>query len=331
MENTIIKKEVPRFAVADFKNFAALCLKLKNNPENPIFKNISEQSRVFITVFDAKTEIDKKNKKTICADFNVLIVNYGLYSALREFYGTNKLDAALSAEVKAYRNDLEYLNAALGDLTRTQKNGIEWLNLYLLSDLFSDAIITIRKKGVVRAWLEALVIAGALVIFLRTFFFQIYRIPTTSMVPTLMPGDQIFVSRLTYGPKIPFTKLRLPGFRKPQRGDIVVFVPPHERNKFYIKRLIGLPQEHILIKGGNIYVNGKRIVEPHIAANQYYNEGPYGMQDKEIIVPKDSYFFLGDNSAQSQDGRFWGYAVEDDIVGKAVFIWWPPKRISMVE
>ena len=190
-----------------------------------------------------------------------------------------------------------------------------------------------KKKSVLREWIDAILIAAALAIFLRTFFFQIYKIPTTSMVPVLVPGDKIFVSKLTYGPKIPFTPLRIPGFRKPKRFDVVVFVPPiaSERNKAYIKRLIGLPGDKIELRDGNIYINGKIVVDPKIARNYYYNQGEYGIRGKEVIVPEGKYFFLGDNSISSKDGREWGFADEKDVIGKAVLTWWPLKRIAMLE
>ena len=190
-----------------------------------------------------------------------------------------------------------------------------------------------KKKSVLREWIDAILIAAALAIFLRTFFFQIYKIPTTSMVPVLVPGDKIFVSKLTYGPKIPFTPLRIPGFRKPKRFDIIVFVPPiaTERNKAYIKRLIGLPGDKIELKDGNIHINGKIVVDPKIASNYYYNQGKYGARGKKVIVPEGKYFFLGDNSISSKDGREWGFADAKDIIGKAVLTWWPPKRITMLE
>ncbi|MDP2922535.1 MAG: signal peptidase I [Candidatus Omnitrophota bacterium] len=331
MEKVIIKKEVPRFSVVDFKDFVSLILRLKNDTDNPIYKNISEGSQIFISNFNEKDGVDKKIKRCICSDFNKIIRNYELYNQLSVFYGKHKLDSKLSEETKEYASSLECLGKPFVGLKSSEKVKIEWLNLYTLVDLFADGIYNIRRKGTIHAWGEALVVAGALVIFVRTFFFQIYKIPTSSMVPTLMPGDKIFVSKLTYGPKVPFTRLRLPGFEKPQSGEIVVFVPPHERNKFYIKRLIGLPRDHILIKDGNLYINGKKVVDPRIAKNQYYNDGTYAKESKEIAVAEGKYFFLGDNSIQSLDSRFWGFVDESDIVGKAIFIWWPPKRIAMVE
>ncbi len=188
-----------------------------------------------------------------------------------------------------------------------------------------------RNKSALREWTESIIIAAALAIFLRTFFFQIYKIPTTSMVPVLRPGDKIFVSKLTYGPKIPFTPLRIQGFHKPERFDVVVFIPPLERDKAYIKRLIGLPGDKIALRGGNIYINGKIAVDPKLARNYYYNQGEYGTKGSEVVVPEGKYFFLGDNSISSKDSRFWGFADEKDVVGKAIFIWWPPKRVTMLE
>ncbi|RKY39737.1 MAG: signal peptidase I [Candidatus Omnitrophota bacterium] len=187
-----------------------------------------------------------------------------------------------------------------------------------------------KKKSALREWIESIVIAGSLAIFLRTFFFQIYKIPTNSMVPTLKPGDKIFVSKLVYGPKVPFTSLRIPGIRKPERGEVIVFVPPCDRRKAYVKRLVGLPGEHIVIKDGNIYVNGKLITQPNIANHYYYSEGrEYKYTD--VVVPQGEYFVLGDNSISSFDSRCWGFVDEKDIIGKAIFIWWPPKRIGMIE
>jgi signal peptidase I len=195
----------------------------------------------------------------------------------------------------------------------------------------------VKKKSALREWVEAIVVAAALAVFLRTFFFQLYKIPTTSMVTTLMPGDKIFVIKFTYGPKIPFTNLRFPALVKLKRADVVVFIPPTEKDKpwfkrkQYVKRLIGMGGDHILIRDGNIYINGKMVVDPRIARIYYYNQGKYGRGNGEIVVPKGKYFFLGDNSLSSFDSRFWGFVDENDIIGKAIFIWWPPKRIGMIE
>ncbi|MDD4955503.1 MAG: signal peptidase I [Candidatus Omnitrophica bacterium] len=194
-----------------------------------------------------------------------------------------------------------------------------------------------QQKSAVREWAEAFIIALALAIFVRTFFFQIYQIPSSSMVPTLMPGDKIFANRIVYGPAVPFTALRLPEFKSPQRLDVVVFVPPEEKlkpwlgRKQFIKRLIGLPGDHILIKDGSIYVNGEKLNDARIDWIKYSNAGKYGREGKEITVPSGKYFFLGDNTDNSQDSRFWGFADRRDVMGRAVFIWWPPRRVSLIK
>ncbi|MDD4294265.1 MAG: signal peptidase I [Candidatus Omnitrophica bacterium] len=194
-----------------------------------------------------------------------------------------------------------------------------------------------KVKKELKEWWNALWIALILAVIARTFLFQMYKIPTTSMVPTLMPGDKIFVTKLTYGPKIPFMHKRIPGSRKPDHGDIVVFVPPIEKEKNifqrkrYVKRLIAVGGDRVLIKDGNVYVNDKIVTDPRYARNYYYNQGAYADDNVEINVPENKYFFLGDNSISSYDSRFWGFVDESDIIGRAVFIWWPYKRFGVIE
>ena len=125
--------------------------------------------------------------------------------------------------------------------------------------------------------------------------------------------------------------MRIRSFGKPRRSEVIVFIPPHDRKKHYIKRLIGIPGDEIIIRNGDIVVNGKVLSDPRVAAYYYYNEGRYAEEEKAIKVPDGEYFFLGDNSASSQDSRFWGFVEEKDIVGKAIFIWWPFERISMID
>lgn len=176
-----------------------------------------------------------------------------------------------------------------------------------------------------------IIIVLAVLIVVGNICFQLYRIPTTSMVPSLMPGDYIFANRLVYGIRLPFANTRIFQMRKPRRADIVVFRAPGDGQKVYVKRLIALSGEHVLLREGNIYINGKELVEPTIARNYYYNQGSYGVGQEGVVVPENKYFFLGDNSIASADSRFWGFVGERDIIGKAVCIWWPPARIAMVE
>jgi len=185
------------------------------------------------------------------------------------------------------------------------------------------------KKSWVRDWTESLVVAFVLAMIVRTFFVQAYKIPTASMVPTLIPGDKIFVSKMVYGPRVPFLGIRLPGLRKPKRGDIVVFIEPTERKKVYVKRLIGFPKDRVEIKYGSVYINGTVVADPRVSKNFYYNEGPYG--EGEITVPDGQYFMLGDNSANSYDGRKFGFVPVKDLLGEAMVIWYPFNRIGWIK
>lgn len=215
-----------------------------------------------------------------------------------------------------------------------------------------------KPKSNLREWVESILIALVLAIFIRTFFFQPFKIPSGSMRMTLVEGDHLFVNKLRYGPTLlpelhapdflrswvnnpdfdiqwpdalkPLAKMRLPGFGKPQRGDIVVFVFPGDRTKDFIKRLIGLPGDRIEIKDGGIYINGEQLLDPRMKNIYYYNRGDYGQEGMSITVPAGHYFMLGDNSASSHDSRYWGFIEESDIVGKADLLFWPLGRIRLL-
>lgn len=188
-----------------------------------------------------------------------------------------------------------------------------------------------KIKAFIREWVEAIVVALIMALAIRTFILQPFRIPSTSMVPTLMIGDRLMVNKLSYGAIVPLTTYRLPGFSKPKRGDIIVFRAPEDRHKDFIKRLIGLSGEKVEIKFGDIYVNGQLVTDPVIKNIYYYNRGTYGEVNKPITVPAGYYFVLGDNSGSSSDSRFWGFVPQDDVVGRAEFIYWPPTRLRFLK
>lgn len=218
-------------------------------------------------------------------------------------------------------------------------------------------------KSARREWIEAILIAVILALFIRTFFIQAFKIPSGSMIPTLKPGDKIFVLKFLYGPRLPFSSLRLPMLVELKRSDVIVFVYPgsaHSRTfsafknyiddeglgplykriflflkdtqpKDYIKRLIGLAQETVEIRNGDIYINGSIVDESSIRRGIYFNEGPFGQVGQTLRVPSDSYYCLGDNSASSRDSRYWGFVNKRYLIGKAVFIWWPLNRIGFIK
>lgn len=148
---------------------------------------------------------------------------------------------------------------------------------------------------------------------------------------TLIEGDAILVNKFIYGAKIPFTNLRLPALRSPQRGDVVVFIYPQDTKKDFIKRIVALPGETVEIKNGIIYINDKPVSDEKLNNRYYYNRGDYGDIGKKIVVPEGHYFVLGDNSASSQDSRYWGFVPMDNLLGKAMLIYWPPNRIRLIK
>jgi signal peptidase I len=190
----------------------------------------------------------------------------------------------------------------------------------------------IKKKSVWREWFESILIAFILAMVIRTFVIQAFKIPTGSMRMTLLEGDAILVNKFLYGAKIPFTDyLRMPAIRQPKRGDVVVFIYPKDTGKDFIKRLVATEGESIAIINGTIYVNDKPLTEKPFNTNYYYNRGDYGEAGGKVVVPKDSYFVMGDNSASSQDSRYWGFVPKNNVVGKAILIYWPLTRIRLIK
>ena len=174
----------------------------------------------------------------------------------------------------------------------------------------------------VKEWVEPIVIALILALFIRTFFVQAFKIPTGSMRDTLLEGDRILVNKFIYR------------FYEPKRGEVIVFKFPRDKKRDFIKRLIALGGETVEIKDGDVYINGKMLTDQQtIRQNYYYNreDWEYGRRNAIITVPEDSYFVLGDNSAHSSDSRNWGFVNRKDVIGKAFFIYWPPRRWKVIE
>lgn len=186
------------------------------------------------------------------------------------------------------------------------------------------------QKSVMREWAESIVIALILALFIREFFAQAFKIPSGSMIPTLLVGDRLMVNKLRYGPKVRFTDKRVPGFSRPKRGDIIVFIFPDDPKRDFIKRLIAFGGETVEIKDGGIFINGKLIEDPAISKIYYYNRGDYGQEGQVIKVPEGQVYVLGDNSGSSHDSRFWGFVPESNIIGRAEFVYWPVTRLRFI-
>jgi signal peptidase I len=188
------------------------------------------------------------------------------------------------------------------------------------------------KKSSAREWTESIIVALALAMVIRAFAIQAFKIPTGSMLPTLKVGDLIMVNKLIYGARVPFTEYqRLPAYGQMHRGDVVVFIYPEDSKKAFIKRLVGFPGEKVQIKDGTIFINDAPLMDPLFNRFYYYNRGDLMENGEAIIVPKDAYFVLGDNSASSKDSRYWGFVPESNILGKAILIYWPPQRMRMIQ
>jgi signal peptidase I len=181
------------------------------------------------------------------------------------------------------------------------------------------------KKSVFREYLEAIVIAVLLALFIRTFVVQAFKIPSGSMLPTLQIGDHLLVSKFLYGIKLPFKGTVLVPFKKIDQGDVVVFRFPKDRSVDYIKRVIGTPGDTVEIRDKKVIVNGKPIVDSHAhissttildtKSSPRDNMGP-------ILVPEDRIFVMGDNRDNSYDSRFWGFVDQNDVLGKAFILYW---------
>lgn len=179
----------------------------------------------------------------------------------------------------------------------------------------------LKKKSIFREYAEAAAIAVILALFIRTFVVQAFKIPSGSMIPTLLVGDHILVNKFIYGVKIPFLNKTLIPIDSPKRNDVIVFIYPVDESKDFIKRVIGLPGETLEIKDTKIYLNGEIFEDTHGVFNDSHrnfakdNFGP-------ITIPEDRLFVMGDNRDNSHDSRFWGTVPLESVKGKALIIYW---------
>ncbi|MCL4486128.1 MAG: signal peptidase I [Nitrospirae bacterium] len=186
----------------------------------------------------------------------------------------------------------------------------------------TKAEIAPRKKGLVRELSEGLLTAFIIAAVLKLFIVQAFRIPSGSMIPTLLVGDQILVSKLAYGVKNPFHDRYLFRTGHPRRGDVIVFKYPKDETKDFIKRVVGIPGDRIRIVKKQLYVNDQLQKEPYIQTLDPSVTDEVPRDNFETVVPPHSYFVMGDNRDDSYDSRFWGFVKSRKIVGRAVLIYW---------
>lgn len=184
---------------------------------------------------------------------------------------------------------------------------------------------TTKKKSVFREYFEAIFIAVLLALFIRTFVVQAFKIPSGSMLPTLLIGDHLLVNKFIYGIRVPFTGKVLVPISDPEKGDVVVFRFPKDRSIDYIKRVIGVPGDTVEIKNKKVFINGAAVEDPHA-----HISSPSSISGKDsprdnfgpVLVPENRIFVMGDNRDNSYDSRFWGFVDQKDILGKAFILYW---------
>ena len=187
---------------------------------------------------------------------------------------------------------------------------------------------TTFQKSTVREYFESIVVAVILALFVRTFVFQAFKIPTGSMKPNLLVGDHQLVNKFMFAPTASALEKALLPMRTIRRGDIIVFKFPEEPERDFIKRVIGLPGESLELKNQTVLINGQPLVEPYAhylfpPADDTQTDG-FDLRRKygPVTVPEGHYFMMGDNRDDSQDSRFWGFLPQSYVKGRALFIYW---------
>mgnify|MGYP002780401154 CR=1 FL=1 len=194
-------------------------------------------------------------------------------------------------------------------------------------------------------WVKAISTAVLLFLIVRTFVVEAFKIPTGSMENTLLVGDFLLVNKAVYGAEIPISHSRLPAFAAPARGDVVVFLPPHDPTKNYVKRIVGLPGDTLQMRDKVLYLNGEPQLEPFVRhIDPFTDPGdprmawqePYlaGLAEDRLgyrpsrdnwgplVVPPGHFFALGDNRDNSEDSRYWGFLPASSIKGQPILIYY---------
>ena len=235
--------------------------------------------------------------------------------------------------------------------TEVEKSKISKIAYFLIFLKFSKSEKYNHRPKLVQ-WSIELFPVLLLVLVFRGFIFEPFRVPSNSMMPTLLTGDFILVNKFDYGFRLPITNTRLVEFSKPNRGDVIVFrYPNYEKNPGYsgvdfIKRIVAGPGDVISYKNDQLSINGKSVnikkIGPYSAVdsgkpmNNYQlvqelldsmpheillNPNGQSKEIPEITIPDGHYFVMGDNRSHSSDSRFWGFVPEDYIIGRAIGIW----------
>ncbi len=212
-------------------------------------------------------------------------------------------------------------------------------------EVLQQEVEELAREPVVIEYAKSFFPVLLIVLILRSFLVEPFQIPTGSMIPTLQVGDFILVNKYAYGVRLPVIGTKIMDVDDPQRGEVMVFIPPHE-DKYYIKRVIGLPGDTIRYEDKNLYVNGELVekeFQRDITIDTSIGELPGTLYTETIggiehttqhidavgrrrarttwVIPNGHYFMMGDNRDNSSDSREWGAVPEEDIVGKAIAVW----------
>jgi signal peptidase I len=195
------------------------------------------------------------------------------------------------------------------DQTRTEKINVQ-----------SEAMGSAKSK--VREYAEAIILALILALFIRTFVVQAFKIPSPSMVPTLLVGDHILVNKFLFGFRVPFADGKIMAIREPERGDVIVFRYPRDRKLDFIKRCVAVGGETVEVREKQVFINGEAV---DFEQAVFLDEGSL-LTGRDtfgpVTVPEGKVFVMGDNRDNSNDSRFWGYVDLKDVKGKAMVIYW---------
>lgn len=167
--------------------------------------------------------------------------------------------------------------------------------------------------------LESVVVALAIFVVIYLFLFQPHQVKGASMEPNFHDGEYILTNKFIYR------------FEEPKRGDVIVFKSPQNPDIDFIKRIIGLPGDHVKLENSAYYINGVKLTEPYIAPDLFTYNGSYLQEGMEIIIPQGDYFVSGDNRPRSSDSREWGPIHKSAIIGKSQLRYWPMDRFGLIE
>jgi signal peptidase I len=185
--------------------------------------------------------------------------------------------------------------------------------------------MTAGTRSTLREYIEAALWALVVTLFLRAFVIQAYRIPSESMMNTLLVGDYLFVNKFEYGPKLPFTHFRFPGLRQPRRGDVIVFQFPRDPSVDFVKRCVSTGGETVEIHDKQLWIDGRALDEPYVIhTDPAVRPGGFEYRDNfgPFSVPAGKMFMMGDNRDNSEDSRYWGPLEMDLVKGHAMFLYW---------